>query len=258
MTEISLVPLADSDREQFIRDNQDAFIFGALEEFGLRDEHFEEDGEIISRDTIVRSIDEGAAYRIMQDGTAVGGLVIRTKYDSGDLELLFVSPAAHSKGIGYAAWCAVEEMHPEVTVWETFTPYFEKRNIHFYINRCGFSIVEFYSEHHRAPHDEEGEMHEMFRFEKRLPSTPSAVREQIKRITYYEELMQRAELLLSKGSSPALTKLAEELASYYGSDAWKRDLAADEAGLLPDELRRGVLSEDGLYDLLAETDSLND
>ena len=218
MTEISLVPLADSDREQFIRDNQDAFNFGALEEFGLRDEHFEEDGEIISRDTIVRSIDEGAAYRIMQDGTAVGGLVIRTKYDSGDLELLFVSPAAHSKGIGYAAWCAVEEMHPEVTVWETFTPYFEKR----------------------------------------LPSTPSAVREQIKRITYYEELMQRAELLLSKGSSPALTKLTEELASYYGSDAWKRDLAADEAGLLPDELRRGVLSEDGLYDLLAETDSLND
>ena len=44
MTEISLVPLADSDREQFIRDNQDAFNFGALEEFGLRDEHFEEDG----------------------------------------------------------------------------------------------------------------------------------------------------------------------------------------------------------------------
>ena len=55
MTEISLVPLADSDREQFIRDNQDASNFGALEEFGLRDEHLEEDGKVISRDTIVPS-----------------------------------------------------------------------------------------------------------------------------------------------------------------------------------------------------------
>ena len=29
-------------------------------------------------------------------------------------------------------------LHPEVKVWETVTPYFEKRNIHFYVNRCGF------------------------------------------------------------------------------------------------------------------------
>ena len=65
-----------------------------------------------------------------------------------DLDLLFVSPKAHSKGIGYAAWCAVERLHPEVAVWETVTPYFEKRNIHFYVNRCGFHIVEFFNNHH--------------------------------------------------------------------------------------------------------------
>ena len=44
---------------------------------------------------------------------------------------------------GYAAWCAVEQLNPEVKVWETCTPYFEKRNIHFYVNKCGFHIVEF-------------------------------------------------------------------------------------------------------------------
>ena len=49
---ISLVPLQQEDREQFILDNQEAFRYGALEEFGRRDEHFEEDGEIISRETI--------------------------------------------------------------------------------------------------------------------------------------------------------------------------------------------------------------
>ena len=44
---IELKSLAPDDREQFILDNQKAFRYGALEEFGLRDDHFEEDGEII-------------------------------------------------------------------------------------------------------------------------------------------------------------------------------------------------------------------
>ena len=139
MTEIKLVPLASDDREQFIRDNQEAFNYGALVEFGCRDEHFEEDGEIISRRTIEESIDIGEAYRIMQNGQPVGGVVIKVEDKHGQLELLFVSPRMHSKGVGFAAWCAVERMHPEVTLWETVTPYFERRNLHFYVNRAAFT-----------------------------------------------------------------------------------------------------------------------
>ena len=246
MTEIQLIPLAPSDRKQFIKDNQEAFNYGALEEFGQRDDHFEEDGEIISHDTIAAAIDEGTAYRIMQSGKPVGGVVIKTGYDHGELELLFVSPAVHSKGIGYAAWCSIETMHPEVTVWETVTPYFEKRNIHFYVNRCGFHITEYYNEHHCDPNDKEGDMSEMFRFEKILPSTKESIQEQIRRIAYYENIMKQAE----KGSKEHLKDLSE----YYGSAAWKRDLAADEAGLLPQDLKRGVLSEDGIYNLLEQSD----
>ena len=172
---IELRPLAPSDREQFIKDNQEAFNYGALEEFGRRDDHFEEEGEIISRETIEASIDSGEAYRIMQDGRPVGGVIIKVDGERGDLEILFVSPRDHSKGIGYAAWCAVERLHPEVSVWETVTPYFEKRNIHFYVNRCGFHIVEFYNSHHPDPNDSDmaEQMDEqfpegMFRFEKRI------------------------------------------------------------------------------------------
>ncbi len=244
MNGIKLFPLESSDRERFIKDNQEAFKYGALEEFGQRDDHFEEDGEIISYDTISRSIDSGTAYRIMLDGKAVGGVVIKTEYDQGDLELLFVSPAEHSKGIGYAAWCEVEAMHPEITVWETVTPYFEKRNIHFYVNRCGFHIVEYYNEHNCGPHGDDGEMFEMFRFEKILPTTPEALQEQIKRITHYEDIMRRVQ----EGEK----ELQKELSDYYGSPEWKRDFAADEAGLLPKDLKRGVLSEDGIYDLLEQ------
>ena len=244
MTEVQLIPLETSDREQFIRDNQEAFNYGALEEFGQRDDHFEEDGEIISHETISRSIDEGTAFRIMQDNKPVGGVVIRTEYDHGELELLFVSPSVHSKGIGYAAWCEIETMHPEVTVWETVTPYFEKRNIHFYVNRCGFHIVEYFNEHHCAPDDKDGELFDMFRFEKILPSTPESIQAQIRRITYYEDMMHQAE----NGDLEVLRRLSD----YYSSLAWKRDYAADEAGLFPKDLKCGVLSEDGIYDLLNE------
>ena len=175
MTVVSLAPLTDADKEQFIKDNQEAFNYGALEEFGKRDDHFEEDDQIISRETIEKSIELGEAYRIICDGVVSGGLVIRVDGDKGDLDLLFVSPKSHSKGIGYAAWCEVEKLHPEVTVWETVTPYFEKRNIHFYVNRCGFHIVEFFNSHHRDPNDpdtggsEDEQFPEgMFRFEKRI------------------------------------------------------------------------------------------
>ncbi len=70
--------------------------------------------------------------------------------------MLFVSPKEHSKGISYAAWCEVERLHPEVTVWQTVTPYFETRNIHFYVNRCDFHIVEFFNSHHPDPNDPDG------------------------------------------------------------------------------------------------------
>lgn len=42
------------------------------------------------------------------------------------------------------------------------------------------------------------------------------------------------------------------LSDYYESDKWKQDYAADEAGLLPKELKRGILSEDGIWNLLSE------
>ena len=74
---IELKPLKPDDREQFIKDNQESFNYGALEEFGMRDDHFEEDEQIISRETIEKAIDSGEAYRIMDDGKSVGGVIIK-------------------------------------------------------------------------------------------------------------------------------------------------------------------------------------
>ena len=122
---VILSPLEQNDREQFITDNQKAFKFGATEEFGMRDNHLEEDGEIISRKTIEESIDSKNAetYRIIHEDKKIGGVVIRIDKEKkkGDLDLFFINPEIHSKGAGYSAWLAIEKMHPEIEIWETVT-----------------------------------------------------------------------------------------------------------------------------------------
>jgi hypothetical protein len=49
-----------------------------------------------------------------------------------------------------------------------------------------------------------------------------------------------------------LQKMLYELTSYYESGQWLKDFEADERGELPKDLKRGVLSEDGVYNLLSE------
>ena len=178
--DVKLIPLRDDDREQFIIDNQRAFKYGAQEEmteqreqsqarlnfaesrrnsseaqFGMRDDRVEEGEEVISRKTIERCLDgdQAEAYRIVHDGEVVGGMILQIDHQNvkGELEILFIKPEAHSKGLGQAAWQAVEAMYPEIRVWETMTPYFEKRNIHFYVNRLGFHIVEFWNKYQHGP-----------------------------------------------------------------------------------------------------------
>ena len=156
-TKVSLVKLTPDDREQFILDNQWAFKHGAMIEFGERDSHLGADGEIISRKTIESCIDSNSSesYRIVYEGRRVGGVILKIDKngEEGELEILFVLPEEHSRGIGYGAWCAVEAMHPEIKVWRTCTPYFDKRNIHFYVNKCGFHVDEFWCEYFRPEHE---------------------------------------------------------------------------------------------------------
>lgn len=79
--------------------------------------------------------------------------------------------------------------------------------------------------------------------------------QQIQRIAKYEEMMQEAERLInlhttSEEAYVKLHSIIQELETYYRSDEWKQDFADDEAGRLPKQLKRGVLSEDGIYNLL--------
>ena len=94
----------------------------------------------------------------------------RQRKTVGQLAFLYVKVCVQSKGIGQSIWRAIETMHPEIEVWETSTPYFDRRNIHFYINRCGFHAVEFFNEHHPDPNIPEQFDQEdgLFKFEKKI------------------------------------------------------------------------------------------
>ena len=85
--------------------------------------------------------------------------------------------------------------------------------------------------------------------------------EQIERITLMEQRMERAAAAVM-ALSAALDRYEEvqedisTLEAYYDSDTWKRDFADDEAGKFPSDLRRGVLSEDGIWNLLTDAREL--
>ena len=60
---------------------------------------------------------------------------------------------------------------------------------------------------------------------------------------------------IKDGDTKSLKTIKEDIAElnkYYSSELWKQDFAADEAGILPPDLKRGVLSEDGIWNLLAD------
>ena len=79
----------------------------------------------------------------------------------------------------------------------------------------------------------------------------------INRIIFMEEIFDKAcEVVKNAGEDPkaffAYQSEIEKLSEYYSDERWKIDLALDEEGKLPKDLKRGVLSEDGLYNLLED------
>ncbi len=79
----------------------------------------------------------------------------------------------------------------------------------------------------------------------------------IERITNMESLFDKSEEIIKRLEATlkdfaALEHDIAKLEAYYNSPQWRKDFEADEAGKLPKDLKRGVLSEDGLWNLLED------
>ena len=85
----------------------------------------------------------------------------------------------------------------------------------------------------------------------------------IERISQMEEILDRAlsvmaELEKNLSELESLQPDIQKLEAYYTGKDWKADFRLDEQGKLPQDLKRGVLSEDAVYDLLEKNRELLD
>ena len=88
-------------------------------------------------------------------------------------------------------------------------------------------------------------------------------KEQLARIRLMERRLNRAlatvkRLTAALDNWEAVQNDIAALDEYYGSELWRQDLADDEAGLLPADLKRGVLSQDAIWNLLADCRKLRE
>lgn len=168
---IQLLPLRKEETIAFKEEMQEAFKQGFQAHFP--NEEGNNKWQVLPDKDFYQSLNAVGAESyeaLAADGQRVGGAIIAIKADEhrGELAFLYVKVGVQSKGIGQTIWKAIEAMHPETKIWETCTPYFDRRNIHFYINRCGFHAVEFFNEHHPDPNMPEQFDQEdgLFKFEK--------------------------------------------------------------------------------------------
>lgn len=164
---MELIELQDNDLAEFKNLMQESFQYGYERVYGKSDEL------LLSEKEIDECLEKGNshAYVMKNNDDILGGVIveINEKTQRNELVLLFVTVSSQNKGIGQKIWNEIENLYPNTKIWETCMPYFDKRNIHFYVNKLGFHIVEFFNEKNPEPdcdinHPMADE--EMFRFEK--------------------------------------------------------------------------------------------
>ena len=141
---VELIPVPFEDLDGFIERLQNAFTQATRVAFP------DFLGYVPSQRDIDEALDDQSmeALSIVHDGKDIGGAVITGNKTHKTLEFIFIDPDKQNMHLGQDAWEAIEARYPDTQVWELVTAYHEKRNIHFYVNKCGFHIVEYFNKHH--------------------------------------------------------------------------------------------------------------
>lgn len=75
---------------------------------------------------------------------------------------------------------------------------------------------------------------------------------------YFDILQKIADINPDALREDALIKaILQALIQYYESGQWLHDYELDEKGLLPQNLKRGVLAQDAVYDFLDRINTIN-
>ena len=170
LEEVLLEKISAQEMQSLMPMIMEAFRVAIIEGVGEMD-----DSVMLREELLMRYIAEPGmvVYKAAIEGQVVGVAILRISPDNkrNVLELLCVDVKQHCKGIGVKIWKGIEALYPNTEVWETETPDFSKRNIHFYVNKCGFHIVEYFNEAHQSDFEREHHAYEKygkFRFEKKM------------------------------------------------------------------------------------------
>jgi len=106
--------------------------------------------EKFRREELLKFFDKAGAILldIVVKKKIIGGavLIINAETRHNRLSLFFVDAAYRNLGVGSAAWQAIEKLFPDTEVWYASTPWLDRRNLHFYLNKCGFVAFSIYGE----------------------------------------------------------------------------------------------------------------
>lgn len=164
---MQLIPLRDEDIKEFKSSMQESFQYGY-------ESYFWKSDQILPEKDIDRNLDEpnAYAYEMIDDEWILlwWAIVTINENQHNHLDFLFVKIWTQSKWVWQAIRKEIEKIHSDTKVWETVTPYFDKRNIHFYVNKLHFYITEYFNKKHMDPNCPEDEYAWdegwMFRFQK--------------------------------------------------------------------------------------------
>ena len=87
-------------------------------------------------------------YIIKADEKKIGATLLTDMGNGAIIVDIFFLSEDHSGVSGTKVWEAIERSQPQARLWKLLTPYSERRNINFYINKCGFKITEYFNEYH--------------------------------------------------------------------------------------------------------------
>lgn len=84
------------------------------------------------------------SYKISMHGNVIGAIIlwINPTTHQNYLGNIFIDTEVESQGIGKKVWEFVESEFPSTEIWQAETPIYSRRNHHFYVNKCGFHVVE--------------------------------------------------------------------------------------------------------------------
>lgn len=166
---MKLIRLRDDDTVDFKKYMQESFQYGYESVYG------KDKSQVLPEKDIDKSLNNTKCYSyemIDDNNEIIGGVIVEINDDNiNHLDFLFVRVGVQSKGIGQAIWKEIENIYSKTKIWKTCTPYFDKRNIHFYVNKLKFKIVEYYNEKHPGPNMPDEiykEDNGMFEFEKEM------------------------------------------------------------------------------------------